>query len=195
MDKVTFEQTMAKLTSKQRQVIDLLLAGKTDKEVAEEMGINRTSVSTYMVSIYRVFEVCTDYPKGSPNGKYQKRKDFLKMIQELRSDRLPASHDYQVVDNRKTKNFPPEFILPAKTFSEIGEPDILTADEFVTILPAERWLEGIGKLTIYEQCYPKARKHLCLFTSTGPDAISDATLEAIKMHCSYLAIKLTIKQK
>ncbi|WP_437313015.1 response regulator transcription factor [Sorangium sp. So ce385] len=47
----------AQLPRRERQTLDLLLGGRTDKEIAERLGISRYTVNQYTKSIYRRFGV------------------------------------------------------------------------------------------------------------------------------------------
>jgi DNA-binding CsgD family transcriptional regulator len=51
------EQLVARLSPRERQTLDLLLAGLADKEIADRLGISPHTVNQYTKSIYRRFGV------------------------------------------------------------------------------------------------------------------------------------------
>ena len=47
------------LSPRQRQTLELLLAGNAEKEIANRLAISRHTVHVYVKSIYRTFGVCS----------------------------------------------------------------------------------------------------------------------------------------
>lgn len=51
------EPGLKRLTPRQREVLDLLLDGDSEKQIAATLGISRTTVHEYVTALYRHFEV------------------------------------------------------------------------------------------------------------------------------------------
>ena len=54
---ITSKELISKLVPSQIRVYELLLKGKSTKEIADELIISKTTVSTHKLNIYRIAEV------------------------------------------------------------------------------------------------------------------------------------------
>ena len=62
MDQEKFNQATEKLTSKQSDVLQRILSGETDNEIAQDLGIQPATVRKYVERIYRIFDLGSEFP-------------------------------------------------------------------------------------------------------------------------------------
>ena len=62
MDQEKFNQATEKLTSKQSEVLQRILSGETDNEIAQDLGIQPATVRKYVERIYRIFDLGSEFP-------------------------------------------------------------------------------------------------------------------------------------
>ena len=65
------QKSMAGLTSRQRQALELLLEGLSEKQVAAEMGVKLSTAHTYVVQLHKHFDVQS---RGELMSYFVKRK-------------------------------------------------------------------------------------------------------------------------
>ncbi|MEL6441495.1 MAG: LuxR C-terminal-related transcriptional regulator [Cyanobacteria bacterium J06621_8] len=101
MDQDKFQQAIAKLTSKQSEVLQRILSGETDEEIAQDLGIKPATVRKYVERIYSAFNSFKD----SPDQKLARRVDLFALV---------ASHKPEWMNNKATtlSNIPPDLANP-----------------------------------------------------------------------------------
>lgn len=56
MDREKFREALGQMTSAQRRVLQSLAAGRSNVEVAEDLGCSRKTVENHLVAITKTFE-------------------------------------------------------------------------------------------------------------------------------------------
>lgn len=89
MDQDKFNQAIEKLTSKQSDVLQRILSGETDNEIAQDLGIKPATVRKYVERIYRIFDLGREFPEQ----KRSRRVDLFALV---------ASHKPEWMETKAT---------------------------------------------------------------------------------------------
>lgn len=84
MDQQTFDQIYNRLTDRRRQILNLVVAGETDQNIADYLGIQEATVRKYIERVIENFGLAN----ASPHKRRSKRPALVSLVTHFKSELL-----------------------------------------------------------------------------------------------------------